>query len=391
MTEELLTYRDAYEHLLDVLDLAGQDSDRLERSLKRAITEAYRKLPELHDWRYFQRVTMVHTSPAYNTGTIEYSSSTNKVTLSGGVWPDDAEFSHLIVDQSTYKVLRRESDTVIELDTNYKPSADIAAGTTYRLGRLRYLLPVDVGDVRAVMNTEQTFQLQRMQTAEIFWHNSAQNLDAFPTGWSMIRSEDYPGRWELWLSTVDSTTRELRVHYDARNISLPVFDEREGTVSVSDGGDTATFSSSVLTSDFVGAVLRIGRTGSPPTPRVGSYSEASGNTVVRLPDHERVITQYTTSTTCVLSRPVTPAVSGKGYTLSSIIDVNPSGMWELFLRIAESQYDIITRADQSKQVASERAMIQALRVAMIADGRRIDGVDTGYSVSRLDVSNTSVT
>ena len=137
MTEELLTYRDAYEHLLDVLDLAGQDSDRLARSLKRAITEAYRKLPELHDWRYFQRVTMVHTSPAYNTGTIEYSSSTNKVTLSGGVWPDDAEFSHLIVDQSTYKVLRRESDTVIELDTNYKPSADIAAGTTYRLGRLR--------------------------------------------------------------------------------------------------------------------------------------------------------------------------------------------------------------------------------------------------------------
>lgn len=389
MTEELLTYRDAYESLLDTFNLVGKDQDRTIRNLRRAIVDGYRKLPVLHNWRYFIRTSMIHTTAEYSTGTIAYSTSTNQVTLTSGTWPADAEFSHLIVSDKQYKVARRISDTVLELDTNSKPSADITAGTSYRLGRFRYLLPIDVGDIREVINSEQLMRLKQCDPSDLFWRNSALNTETYPTAWTMVRSEDYPGRWELWLSSVDTSIRELKILYSARTTSLPIEEISSGTVSVSD--DTATFSASVLTEDCVGCVLRISSTSNKPTPRVGSWIDDQTGHVTRLPDYERVITKYTNATTAVLNREISAGVTTKGYSLSSHVDVNPSGMWELFLRLCEEQYDIITRADPEKIRQSQGLSMIALRNAMVADSRRIEPVDShDYAVSPI-VSNESVT
>jgi hypothetical protein len=122
---------------------------------------------------------------------------------------------------------------------------------------------------------------------------------------------------------------------------------------------------------------------------VGSWIDSDTGHVTRLPSDERVITQYTTTTTAVLNRALTSDVSGKAYSLSSQVDVNPSTMWELFMRICEQQYNIITRADEKTQMMSRSNMQEALRAAAIADARRIEGAQrrTGFEPT---VSNDSV-
>jgi len=296
-------------------------------------------------------------------------------------------FGSLIVSEVTYKIARRISSTVIELDSNMKPDAAIAAGTSYRWARFRYLLPVDVGDIREIINSQYLHTLRRVQTEDIFWRTQVLNTETYPSTWAMIRSEDYPGRWELWVSSADSASRELRIMYDARMTSLPIEEITTGTVTTVD--DVVTFSSAVLTSDCVGCVLRVSTNTNKPTPKVGSWIDENTGHITRLPSDERVITQYTNTTTAVLNRALASDVSGKAYTLSSHVDVNPSGLWELFMRLCEQQYDIITRADGSKQGQSRAAAGESLRAACIADARGIEGVQR-YSGWEPAVSNDSV-
>lgn len=367
MTEELLTYRDAYEHLLDTTGLVGKDQDSTVRLLRRAIVEAYRKLPTLHDWAYFNRTTMLHTDASYSTGTIAYDYATNVLTLTGGTLPTNAAYGHVVIGEQEYKVARRLTATTLAFDANSRPSDDVAASTAYRWGRHRYLLPIDVGDITSINDNVSHNNLIRVEPEQLFWRMQYTNTETFPTTWAMVRSEDFPGRWELWFASTDTTIRELQLLYTTRFTSLPI-EQITGTVGITD--DIATMTTAVLTSDCVGAVLRYGTGTSLPTPRVGSWDADAGESVLVLPEGELIITQFTSTTVAVLSRPLASAVTTRGVTISSHIDVNPSSMWELFMRLCEYQYDVITRADQSKQMQSEANWRNAFVQARIADARR---------------------
>jgi hypothetical protein len=388
MTEELLTYRDAYEHLTDVYGITGSDQGMTVRNLRRAITEAYRRLPVLKRWAYFTRTTMVQTDATYTTGTIAYSTITGQVTLTTGTWPANATFGDLIISDVSYKIARRISDTIIELDAASRPALTVAAGTSYRWARFRYLLPIDVGDIREVIDSQYENSLIRSNTQDIFWGTATLSTESYPSSWAMTRSLDYPGRWEIWLSSAETSARELRIQYDARFTSLPIEEISAGTITTV--ADVVTFTSAILTEDCVGCVLRIATNTDKPTPRVGSYINDDVQDVVRLPANERVITQFTNATTAVINRSLPSDVTGVAYSLSSHIDLNPSLMWELFMRLCEQQYDIITRADHKTQALSRNSAQEALRAAAIADGRRIESIQ-GRGGRLPTVSNDSVT
>ena len=83
-----------------------------------------------------------------------------------------------------------------------------------------------------------------------------------------------------------------------------------------------------------------------------------------------VIEEITSTTVAVLRTPPADDITTKGYTISSLIDVNYEGMQELFYRLAEEQYDIITRAESPIRNMSYASRMRAMREAMIADGPR---------------------
>ncbi|MCP4511234.1 MAG: hypothetical protein GY826_33100, partial [Fuerstiella sp.] len=231
------------------------------------------------------------------------------------------------------------------------------------------LLPADVGDITELIDPKQFHNLRRVTSAQAFWHTQSTNVDANPFAWALISSRDFPGRWEIWLSGSGTTVRELNYMYNVRHDNLSVQELSTGTVNVT--GDIATFSNTILTDRCVGSVLRVATGTLVPTSEYGRIERdllnGTEEDVVRPGEYERIITAVTSTTTALLSS-VGTTVANRGFTISSHIDVNYEGMRELFLRLAEEQYDIVTRAENVIQKRSRAIRIEAMRTAMAADG-----------------------
>jgi len=362
----LLTYQDAYEHLLDVYDLSGKAVGVQDRRLRRAIGEAYRLLPSFHDWEYFRGTTyVVTTAPESHPGT--YTASTRRIVISSGTWTEHATAGAVVVNNIRYPVSRRIDDTTIELE--YGPESDTT--DTFRWQRFKYLLPLDVGEISQIVDPNQYAEATRVPPEELFWWQEAINTEIYPLAWSLFPSSQYAGRLELWLSGSGEISRTLKIQYRIRHTGVSITELNTGTVSVT--GDVATFSESVLTSSAIGAVLRISSDGNTPTSQYGRL-ERNTNTgeqtvVLRPAEYETRITTINSATEAVISSSLSASpITTKGYSISSHINVNYEGMWEFFLRLAEERYDILRRADTAIRNISFHARQEALRAAMAADG-----------------------
>jgi hypothetical protein len=340
--------------------------------------EAYRKLPIVADWQYFEGVTQVVTDAAQTTGTIAYSQSSRELTLTGATWPATAQYGAVVIADVRYPIERRVSDAIVVLDTTQNPGEDVAASTSYQYQRYRYLLPPDVTDIKELLDTTLTSSLRRVPTRDVFWRSESQLNTSAPTGWAMFPSQDTPGRWELWISSASATVRQLRILYNARFTTLNNFHTTSDTVvptTVSITNDVATFSASVLTENHVGNVLRVGTSTSEPTSLAGSHEDSDDGNLDSPPEFERLVVAVNSGTEAILSAPVLSAVSTRGYMMSSLIDVNYDGMRDYFLRLCEECYYRFTsdgsEASTTRSQLASVASFEALRTAMIADSKEI--------------------
>ena len=85
---ELLTYQDALEHLESHTNSGTMDSER--RDFKSAAIGAYSDLASRYDWLYFHTELDIRLDAAVTDGTVEYTNSTRRVTLTGSTWPANA-------------------------------------------------------------------------------------------------------------------------------------------------------------------------------------------------------------------------------------------------------------------------------------------------------------
>lgn len=365
------TFRDAIDHLIDVFSLDGKDVNEISRKLRRAVKEACNKLPVLHDWEWLQRTGMFTTTAPYETGTVAYNATTRHLTLTDGTWPDDAEFGSVSIGNKKYEVMRRNSDTVLTLDPLQCPPDDLDAGQTYRWNRNRYLLPYNVSDIMELTDIQLGSQVQRIMSQDNFWHNEAWTIVGSPSAYSLIQSRIRPGQWEIWLSSTPTEVRQFRYLYTPRWAQTDVEELQTGTVGVV--SDVATFSSSILTSSCVGAVLRVSSTSAIPTSEIGRYDATADppDEIYNPAASEHIITQVNSATEALLHQPVSSTVASKGFTISSLIDVNSEGMLELFYRLCEHQWNIVSRSDTKALALSAQLLNEAQRMAMAADARNI--------------------
>jgi len=274
-----VTFQDAYEHLLIVFDQEQKDSGSQGRRIRIAIQTAYQRLPALHKWAYFLGSGSLNTSTP-DTHTITYVAATGLATTTG-IWDADAIYGAITISNTRYEIQRRISDTVVELKDG--PAADYSGSTRWQ--RFRYPLPSDVGDVRNVVDPAQYFDIRRVYVDQTWWWQQVINAETYPLVWALYPSEESPTNWEIWLSGSGETQRSLKYLYQKRTTDLNVLEVQNATgATVSITGDVATFSTGVLTSNMVGAVLRVSSTGDHPTgylPRKerdsvqGTYSEVN--------------------------------------------------------------------------------------------------------------------
>ena len=136
-------------------DETDDDKKALVESMcKSGLRTVYQPPPingKVHDWSFLYKQDSITLQDNYATGTIAYDHTGGthelQVTLSGGTWPTWAIEGMIEIDGVDYGVATRISDTVILLDANNNPGADVAASTSYDLHKDDYDLPDDFGSI----------------------------------------------------------------------------------------------------------------------------------------------------------------------------------------------------------------------------------------------------
>lgn len=368
---DIYTYQDAVEHLLDVFE--NPREGRSLRAARRAVLEAYKELPQLHRWSYYESRFVFYTEASYSTGTIVYDhtggSSERLITLTGGTFPANAAQYEIQFGDVVYPVGDRVSgtDTEITLRPSLNPGQDVAS-TTYTMWRRTYPLPLNFTKIYQLYDLENERSVDLVYSdaqhaSSIAWYDSPD------TPWvATIRNEgEYLNTLSLVFSPPPSARRAYEFMYARAPRELMVELENTGTVGVSAGATSVvgTGGSTAFTSNHVGSIIRFGSPSNAPTNAVGSLDGTGAPHV-----GQRVITAVGGGSSLTIDASVsTNALSAVLYSISDPIDIENNSMLTLFQRMCEAAYTRITKRDQRDREARERQVSQALVMAKEHDLR----------------------
>lgn len=334
-----------------------------------AAREGYRRLFSLHDWNYFKRFEMVNVQAPYSTGTIAYTHSTRTVTLTSGTWPTAAAYGDLRISQVRYQVLYRNSDTEIVLPETSNPGEDVASGTSYEWTQHRYPLNFQVGDITEILDPQHPNPLTQIDMRGAMFLQDSFSTQTFPTTYTLFPSQHLPGTWDVWLPSAVYADRKVRIMYDARHTPLDVRYVSGDSLAVN--GQVATFPASTLTSAHVGCVLRISSNSEEPTTHVGRQNDSSYEWELHPYAYERIIVAVSGDTAILSEEVPGGAISGRGWSMSTLVDSDSGPMRTLILRLAEAEYAKVAHTGVQESMSAEQLMRPALIEAQVVDGYKL--------------------
>lgn len=370
-----IAYQDAVDHVIDYL--GGGLSDVVLRDAKRCVLAAYKDLFVVHSWTYLYKMGRINTTPPYSTGTVAYNATTGVFTLSGGTWPSWAEDGAIRIGEVSYMVRSRLTDTTVLADPDLRPTANVAAGTTYTIYRESYTLPegllsqdqvVQSGSFGGIAYTHPRSWLSR-QTRR--WEVGD------PRCYTMMVDEGRSPRLRalFWPIPADAVT--LDYIYKRAPRSLSITRATAGTLALSAGTASVTSSAAVFTQAMVGSVIRA---------YSGTTLLPGGGAVFALPPAFESVIESVSSPTVATCREVPEAsLATAPYYVSDLVDIDPTTMQNAFLRGCEYQASL-TRTLKDKPSAA-RAYEAALALARDADSRSSMGRTAsggGYAERRPD-------
>jgi hypothetical protein len=339
----------------------------LEAKVRTAVLAGWSRLMSMHEWGYFHRLGTLITFAGQRTGTVDFDYDTRQVTLTDATWPTDAVAQHIRLDQNWYPIYRRISDTVIELYSGKHPDDDLA-DVEYLIQQVMYPLPSDVSDVVQVLEGTQNMQLQRLNLLEAFQIQEGFAWSpALPTTYALVADTANPQRWCMWIPTEQTQRTSLQYMYVMRRPSNVLVTEARGTVTVS--GGVATFSESVVSSLWNGALLRVGT--DDYTQPTGDFGDVPGVDVLFNRDCTEVrVLEVLTATTCRISN-TTLTATNVAYVASSHIDVCDGAMETLLMRLCEDEYGVRLVGNHSERMVSANRLASAFNDAKASDGRHV--------------------
>lgn len=264
----LSTYGDLVDFLVG--QSRGGGSDVEFRDVKMAAFHAYQELSQLKDWQFYRKRHRVLLEAAYSTGTVafDYSGGTHErqLTLSSGTWPSWAASGRVVINEISYDVERRISDTVVTLDATFNPGADVSS-TSYTLIKTHYDLP---WDFQGMWDPTDEKSYTGLYVPPESWHVHDRVYPSTSSMWyyTIMPSVDSYASWQLLIHGYVTTDETFDFIYQgrARPIRYTGYETKaRGTFSASAAGVTVTGSGTSFDSTMIGSVIRVSASTTAPT------------------------------------------------------------------------------------------------------------------------------
>jgi hypothetical protein len=273
---------------------------------------------------------------AASTGTIAYDSTggtyERELTLTDSTWDDNAIDWSVAIDGIVYDIASRESDTVVTIDPDQAPTADIDAATSYEAFPRYYALPDDFMSLSDPMPEEtHTILGAHVSMEELLSRMRSSPDSGEPAIWSIGPIPDAYGRFALYIWPPASTAQTVDFIYRCkpRQMRYTGHEKKcsQGTIAVTYNSADVTGTSTAFESLMEGCIIRIGDSATiAPTGVAGQQPWVE----------QRSIMVVTDTTTIELDAVVQTTRSGVKYTVTEPLDIDP-GAVPAFLRLAEKE------------------------------------------------------
>lgn len=371
----MFTLQDSIEHIVDYL--GGNPGDQVQRDAKRAAFDALRDLANAHRWSYHYTHGRVLTSAPYATGTVSYDHTggtyERMLTLTGGTWPDWVKYGQIRIGSDSsavaggpiYEVDEMKSASIVTLDEQLNPGADIAAGTAFSLYRDAYILPSNF-----IAQDEGLYQDNFADMKFVHprhWLRTSRYVytAGVPRFFSIIGDHNGQGRMCLHVFPAPDASKSIDFVYQRRPGNLLIDSYSAGTVSVSAGSRAVTGSGVAWKSSMLKCSIRFSSDSTVPTSETG----------IAPFDFETTIIGITDSSNLILQDEAPSDYSATAYVISSVVDIEPGAMLTAYKRGLEKQVSI---GRVLKDKPSARALYdEAIASAKDADSRSFAGRKAG--------------
>ena len=361
------TLADAIAHGLDYLG-PGSASDSVQRDLRRAALEAYRDIANAHNWSYLYRHGRIITQAPYGTSvdnsTLQYQATAGtyplEVTLTGGTWPAWAAAGYIKVGLLKYRVAARISATILTLDSEVIPSADLAAGTNYTLYQDTYLLPADFMSQDQALYEQNFGGMVYVHPREWLYENRYVFAEGVPQAYTVTGDPQYPNRLVIRIAPLPTFQATIDFIYKRQPRPMVIPALSTGNCSITGSTNLITCSASVFTPAMVGSVIRIGgaiNATALPTNLVGLNPAL----------FESVITGIVSATQANTTDNALTTLTSVPYVISDPVDIQNQAMLNCYMRCMEKHIGM-SRTLKDKPSAAQQYMV-ALNEARSADSR----------------------
>ena len=362
----LLTSDDLCGQLLDGSGGAAVDGI-LQRRARRALQQGLQEIAAHRQWSYFRRRVVINSNTPQTSSTITYTNATRTVTLASGTFPSWSNQAWILIANKSYLVRSNPTTTTLILDENNNPGSDLAAGTTYTLYQESYRLPYDCSSILECWDTTSRFRLAGI-TPNIFDESKTAIFQSgTPQAFTVTGDDWIKGALCIKFVPVPAGSRQLCYFYDRTQQPLRIWKYNTGTVTVSASSASLTGTGTAFNATMVGAVIRFGTTTTEPTSLEGTSPCLE----------ERVILSVDSATTLTLDQAVDSAYSACKFTISDLIDVEPTAMRTAVVNCAALHFARERNADNSELARRTQACGDSLKLAMQAD-RRFTIEDYGF-------------
>lgn len=355
----MITFQDQLQQLSESFTYKVNSGDRITRLASRAVYSAYADISSKNSWNYLRRRTQINTQASYSTGSIQYTSSTRTLALSGGTFPANAVSCEVLINRNVYAVEKRVDGTTLILQSGRAPVQDIAAGTSYAVVQTTYILPNDFVELRGITEIERIWQVMYLSPEEMlrqtqWWYTPSQSW------YFTILGSGGAGRMYIQFAPPPSEARTLDLIYQAKprpRVLSAMYST--GQVSGSAGGTTITVTGGTLPSTLAsGCVFRCHPT-AVPTGMSGENPYAE----------EHLVASRTSDTALELQTPLVTALSAGRYSVDDPIDLETMSMQTYFDRLCEYRLAQLQQATGDVIQTKQKEVQQAWAEARSSDAR----------------------
>lgn len=349
------------------------------RTARRACRDAIRDLHTTHRWMYFDSDTAFTTTAQQTEGTIEFDytggSSELLLTLTDSTFPSDARQSKIVINDRHYNIDNVLTTTTATLDPNDNPGEDVAAGTSYKIYRESYPLPIDCAEIGVlidltnnrevpILGTDEQVAIKELcyDTPDTPWHACIRN------------SGEYLNSMDIVFVPPPSSAIRYRLTYQRAPRPLNTELYSTGTVSVSSGSTSVSITTGSFSSAHIGCIIRFGDASDAPTSIFGGI-DGTDNPFV---DQAAITAVATDGTSCTIDTAVSQAYSGVKYTVSDPVDIDVNVMLTALQRSAEAKYSVSSKRNMETRRDREELARVALILAMEKDNRALYSQTVAY-------------